>query len=227
MSVRKGIDPVRPLLLVAVLATGATVRAAEFDLSLDGPLDPAVVYRFDPLTEKLTPITVEHLKPRNVYYRHSSSRGHHVWSQVDDHGILRFELGPGSSFPVRLFDLVGDLEVRRQKSLELDSKFVSRLVTESVPSSLRLDADGRWSRDSAVNEGRIFDGATGERFAWHMGKPVPIVNTGGNTWIFAAGRYHSPFPGYGGPEPACDDFCSGCPVGWYMDQPRSSAAKSP
>lgn len=209
MFVRQVVDLFRPLLVATVLATCAAAGAAESGLTFGDRLDPAVIYRFDPLTDKLEPVAVGDLKPRNIYYRHSPSRGRHVWSQVDDRGALRFELGPGSSFPVQLFDLDADLETRRQVLEERAPDLARRLATQGARPSLRLGPDGRWKLDPAINEGRIYDAATGERFDWHMGRAVPVLSMGGNSWIYVDGRYRPTSQGYGGPDPVPDEFCSG------------------
>jgi len=185
----------------------ASAATAPRPLSLGDRLDPAVDYRYDPLNEKLTPIPRKDLKPGHVYLRYSAARGAHVWSHVDAGGQFRYELGPGSSFPVRLFDPVADQETRR-KALETRApELARRLAVQGARPSLRLGADGRWSLDPASNEGRVFDLATGQRFEWHMGTPMPVVNTAGNTWIWSGGRYRSPVAGYGGAEPVAVDCC--------------------
>ena len=216
----------RPWLLAAALAgPGAIAISAEpapapaagaaksgAEKSLDDRLDPAVVYRYNPLDEKLSPIAGKDLKANNVYYRYSPARGRHVWSQVDDDGQLRYELGPGSSFPVRLFDPVADQETRKRVFEKRAPELARRFATQGARPSLRLGADGRWALDPATNEGRVFDLATGERYEWHLGRPVPVVNTGGNSWLFVDGRYRSTTVGEGGAEPVADDFCPGsCP----------------
>jgi len=205
-------------LLLAATLFGSAGSAAEpvptpgnsgRELSLGDRLDPAVVYRYDPLSEKLAPIPRKDLKAGHVYLRHSPARGGHVWSRVDEGGTPRYDIGPGSSIPVRYFDPVADQETRR-KALETRApELARRLAVQGGRPSLRLGNDGRWSLDQASNEGRIFDRETGRRYEWHMGEPVPVVNTAGNSWLWTGTGYRAPVAGYGGAEPVADWGC-GC-----------------
>lgn len=188
-------------------AAGSATPGMTKQVSLGDTLDPAVVYRYEPLTEKLAPIPRQDLKPGHVYYRHSATRGGHVWSRVDAGGTLRYDIGPGSSIPVRYFDPVADQETRR-KALETRApELARRLAVQGGRPSLRLDDTGRWRLDQAINEGRVFDRETGQRFEWHMGEPVPVSNTAGNSWTWTGSGYRSPVAGYGGAEPVAVDCC--------------------
>ncbi|MFZ4731623.1 MAG: hypothetical protein ACOYK7_03685 [Pirellulales bacterium] len=188
---------------------GARTADNPKELALGDKLDPAVIYRYDPLSDKLTAIAPKDLKTGNVYLRHSHERGAHVWSRVDDGGVLRYDIGPGSSIPVKLFDLMADQETRRKAIEKRAPELARRLAVQGGRPSLRLGNDGRWSLDQASNEGRIFDRETGRRYEWHRGEPVPVVNTGGNSWLWTGTRYRSPVAGYGGAEPVADQGC-GC-----------------
>ncbi|MFM8283423.1 MAG: hypothetical protein ACKOCW_07660 [Planctomycetaceae bacterium] len=187
----------------------AKAPPATKELSLGDTLDPAVVYRYEPLNEKLAPIPRKDLKPGHVYLRHSPARGGHVWSRVDAGGTLRYDIGPGSSIPVRYFDPVADQETRRKVLETRAPELARRLAVQGGRPSLRLDDTGRWRLDQAINEGRVFDRETGQRFEWHMGEPVPVINTAGNSWIWTGTGYRSPVAGYGGAEPVADQGC-GC-----------------
>ena len=203
----------RALLLAALALVPVAAHATEpaptpaKELALDDRLDPAVIYRYDPLTEKLAPVARKDLKADNVYLRPAATGGRHVWSQFDGAGQFRYELGPGSSFPVRLFDPVADQETRRKALEKRAPELARRLATQGARPSLRMDDNGRWRIDQATNSGRIFDLATGERYEWQLGRPVPVVNTGGNSWAWTGSGYRSTTVGYGGAEPVIDDFC--------------------
>ena len=211
----------RHAILLAVLALlPVSARAAEpaptpaKEYSLDDRLDPAVIYRYDPLTEKLAPIARQDLKADHIYLRPGPSGGKHMWSRFDESGDFRYELGPGSSFPVRLFDPVADQETRRKALEKRAPELARRLATQGARPSLRLDDDNRWRLDQATNSGRVFDLATGERYELQLGRPVPVFNTGGNSWAWTGSGYRSTTVGYGGAEPVIDDSCPpACAVG--------------
>jgi len=177
------------------------------ELKLGDKLDPAVIYRYDLLANTLVPIAPANLKPGHVYLRPSSTRGGHVWSRVDSNGQLRYDLGPGSSIPARYFDPVTDQETRRAALANRAPELARRLAVEGARPSVWLGNDGQWQLDQSVNEGRVFDRATGERFEWHMGTPLPVVHSAGNTWIWTGSGYRAPTQGYGGPEPTPDPSC--------------------
>jgi len=140
----------RHAILLAVLALlPVSARAAEpaptpaKEYSLDDRLDPAVIYRYDPLTEKLAPIARKDLKAGHIYLRPGPSGGKHMWSRFDESGDFRYELGPGSSFPVRLFDPVADQETRRKALEKRAPELARRLATQGARPSLRLDENNR------------------------------------------------------------------------------------
>jgi len=182
--------------------------AAVEEIELDAPLDPATIYRFDIVANKLVPIAKANLKPGHVYLR-PASNGRHVWSRVDASGQLRYEFGPGTSMPARYFDPVADQETRRAALASRAPELARRLAVEGARPSVALGDDGQWRLDQLVNEGRVFDRATGERFEWHLGRPVPVTHTGGNSWIWTGSGYKPTSRGYGGPEPTPDWSC-GC-----------------
>lgn len=183
-------------------------ETASQGLALDAPLDPSVIYRYDLLANTLFPIDRAKLKPGHVYYRPDGT-GRHVWSRVDASGRLRYDIGPGSSIPARYFDPVADQETRRAALASRAPELARRLAVEGAKPSVALGNDGQWRLEQSVNEGRVFDRATGERFEWHMGTPVPVVNSAGNSWIWTGSGYRPPTLGYGGPEPTPDWSC-GC-----------------
>lgn len=172
-------------------------------------LDPAQIYRYNLLTGKVSPIGGQPPKPGHVYLRHSPSRNRHVWSRVDPGGVLRYDLGPGSVIPARYFDLVADMETRRSALASAAPELAQRLAVSGARPSVRLGDDGLWHLDSSVNEGRVFDRATGQRFEWQMGTPTPVMHSGGNAWHWDGGGYRPTTRGYGGPEPTADWAC-GC-----------------
>lgn len=195
--------------LVASAAAADPTPPAPADLKPGDRLDPAVVYRYDLLGGTLAPIERGALKPGHVYYRYSTARGAHVWSRVDAAGQLRYDLGPGSSIPARYFDPVADVETRRAALASRAPELARRLAVEGARPSVSLGDDGQWRLEQSVNEGRVFDRETGQRFEWHLGRPVPVTNTAGNSWIWTGSGYRNPAQGYGGPEPSVDASC-GC-----------------
>lgn len=145
--------------------------------------DTSVVYRFDPVTQKYSPIARKDLKKGHVYYRHSPRLGRWVWSKADADGTLRYAFGPGSSQPAALFDMLASSE-DRTKALEKQApELAKRLAISGAKPSLRLGADGRWALMPDSTRGRIHDLETGERWEWHGTHRTAVTHGPGiNAW---------------------------------------------
>ena len=155
----------------------------------DAGRDRSAIYRFDPVTEKLFPVTTAEIKPAHVYGRYDRSLGRWVWSKADAAGNLRYAMGPGSTQPARLFDLRGT-DAERQRALERRAPELARLLTiQGARPMLRLDDQGRWDLGPTPCVSSVFDLATGERWEWHADAPSRVVHSGGNRWAFADGWY--------------------------------------
>ena len=155
----------------------------------DAGRDRSVIYRFDPVTEQVCPVTAAEIKPAHVYGRYDRSLGRWVWSKADAAGNLRYAMGPGSTQPARLFDLRGT-DAERQRALERRAPELARLLTiQGAQPMLRLDDQGRWDLGPTPCVSSVFDLATGERWEWHADAPSRVVHSGGNRWAFADGWY--------------------------------------
>ena len=152
--------------------------------------DTGVVYRFDPITETYTKVAAAELKKDRVYYRSSHRLGRWVWSKADQHGVLHYAFGPGSSQPASLFDMPASSE-ERTKALEKQApELAKRLAISGGKPSLRLGEDGRWTLMPDSTRGRILDLETGQRWEWHTKRVTAVTHGPGiNAWIFADGRY--------------------------------------
>ena len=181
-------------LLLCILATGVgrgadappkTVAEHEKPGS-----DTSVIYRFDPITLKYTPIARKDLKPSCVYLRHSPQIGRWVWSKVTPDGALRFAFGPGSSQPATCFDMPAGSE-ERTKALEKQApELANRLAISGAKPSLRLTEEGKWVLMPDSTRGRVYDMESGRRFEWHGSHMVPVTHGAGtNLWTYAGGRY--------------------------------------
>ena len=185
------------MLAVTAVANCMPVTAAEFQpvpadkatFDDDAGRDRSVIYRFDPVTEQVCPVTAAEIKPAHVYGRYDGSLGCWVWSKADVAGNLRYAMGPGSTQPARLFDLRGT-DAERQRALERRAPELARLLTiQGAQPMLRLDDQGRWDLGPTPCVSSVFDLATGERWEWHADAPSRVVHSGGNRWAFADGWY--------------------------------------
>jgi hypothetical protein len=178
------------LLLAPVAAAEPDgVPAAEATATVDAGRDRAKVYRLDPVTEKLQPVTAKDMRPGHVYGRFDAGLGRWTWSKADAAGVLRYSMGPGSTQPARMFDLQGT-DAERQRALERRAPELARLLTiQGARPMLRLDASGRWGLGPTPHVSSVYDLATGERWEWHGDVPSRIAHTGGRRWQFIDGWY--------------------------------------
>jgi hypothetical protein len=184
--------------LLAIVLVGATpvlalepepVQAAEATASHDAGRDRARVYRFDPVTETLEPVTLEEIRPGHVYSRYDSGLGCWVWSKADAAKQFRYAMGEGSVQPARMFDLRGT-DAERQRALEQRAPELARLLTiQGARPMLRLNAEGRWEIGPTPCVSSVYDITTRERWEWHHDVPSRIAHTGGTRWEVVAGRY--------------------------------------
>lgn len=152
-------------------------------------LDPAFVYRFDPITESFSPIERADRKPGCVYRRHNPQLGRWVWSRATADGGLEYSMGPGSVQPAWRFDLTATPEERR-RALEARAPEIARLYdVQGARAAVILGGDDTWQLHGVTTTGRIFDLETGERWEWHDERRVGIVHPGGNAWQWRDGRY--------------------------------------
>jgi len=165
----------------------ASVRAADAEPA--PKLDPATVYRYDPMTGTLAPIPTAETKAGFVYLRHSARLGRHVWSLADGAGSFRYAMGPGSSQPARNFDLRADMATRRREFEARAPELARRLAVEGARPSLKLDAEGRWQLEQSTNSGRIHDLETGRRWEMQWDRPVAVIHTAGAGWSYRDGRF--------------------------------------
>lgn len=180
-------------------ATAATAAADGIDIGKEGwqaRLDPAVIYRFDPVKGRVLPIPGNELKPEHVYLRHVPRLGRHAWSLAHADGSLHYAMGPGSVQLARQFDLRIS-EAERQRELEARApELARRLAILGARPTVRLDDDGQWQLQQTPALTHVFDLETGARWEWHGGRRVPVAHSGGNAWRLVAGRYR---PAFGSP----------------------------
>jgi hypothetical protein len=146
------------------------------------PLDPARIYRFDPLLEKFTPIDRKSLKPLHIYHRFSPALRRWVWSKTSADGRLEFAMGPGSVQQAFLFDLTATME-ERKRALEQRAPEIARLyAVQGARAAMILNADGTWGLHGVASVGHIFDLETSERWEWHGDHRTAVVHGRGNSW---------------------------------------------
>ena len=181
-----------------VLALGCTpafaaepegVPAAAATATADAGRDRAKVYRLDPVTEKLFPVTAREIRPGHVYGRYDAGLGRWIWSKADATGRLRYAMGEGSTQPARMFDLRGS-DAERQRALEKRAPELARLLAiQGARPMLRLDGKGQWGLGPTPHVSSVFDAATGERWEWHGDEPSRVVHSGGSRWRVVDGWY--------------------------------------
>jgi hypothetical protein len=165
------------------------VSAAEATATADAGRDRAAVYRYDPVDEKLHPVTAKEIRPGHVYGRFDGGLGRWTWSKADMAGNLRYAMGPGSTQPARMFDLQGT-DAERQRALERRAPELARLLTiQGARPMLQLDANGRWGLGSTPHVSSVYDLATGERWEWHGDAASRVIHAGGHRWQFQDGWY--------------------------------------
>ena len=156
---------------------------------LKSDLDPAVVYRFDPITQSFSPIEQADRKPGYVYRRHNPRLGRWVWSRATADGGLEYSMGPGSVQPAWRFDLTAPPEERR-RALEARAPEIARLYdVQGARAAVILGGDDTWQLHGITTTGRIFDLETSERWEWHDERRIGIVHPGGNAWQWRDGKY--------------------------------------
>jgi|688.fasta_scaffold483811_2 hypothetical protein len=169
----------RLLLAILALACAGPIRAADV---AKPKLDPARIYRFDPLLEKFEPIDRKALKPLNVYHRYSPQFGRWVWSKVTEDGRLAYTLGPGSVQQTSLFDPTASFEERRL-TLEAKAPALARLFTvQGAKAAVILTPEGKWVLHGVSSVARVHDLETGERWEWHGDRRLAVTHGGGNSW---------------------------------------------
>lgn len=186
------IPRIRSASLAIVLASLATLSHAADTPALHPSavdLDPAAVYRYDPLGQTFSPIDAAQLKIGHIYYRFHPTLGHWAWSLADGHGGLNYAMGPGSLLQVERFDLTATADERRRE-LTVRAPEIARLfnVQGSRP-AVMLQADGTWTLHGTSTKGHVFDLVTGERWEWHGDRRSGVVHSGGNAWHNVGGRF--------------------------------------
>jgi hypothetical protein len=180
---------------ICLLATGSGRGAEEIGKPAAAVWKPtgdtSVVYRYDPISQKHSPVAPKDLKRNCVYLRFSQRLGRWVWSKAGSDGTLRFAFGPGSAQPAALFDMPAATEERRRALEKQSPELAKRLAINGAKPSLRLGEDGRWSLMPDSTKGRVFDMETGMRWEWHGSQVVPVTHgSGTNLWTYSAGRHH-------------------------------------
>jgi len=167
----------------------AGVPAAEATFDTDAGRDRAKVYRYDPMTEKLYPVTAQEIRPGHVYGRYDAGLARWTWSKADRQGNLRYAMGQGSTQPARMFDLRGT-DAERQRALERRAPELARLLTiQGARPMLRLDDRGRWGLGPTPSVSSVFDMATAQRWEWHGDSASRVIHSGGNRWRLADDWY--------------------------------------
>lgn len=165
-------------------------------------LDPAQIYRFDPLLETFSPIEPSAIKPFHVYHRFSPILGTWVWSKATADRRLEFALGPGSVQQAFLFDFTATMEERR-RVLEKRAPDIARLYAiQGARAAVMLEADGKWRLHGVQSLGHVYDLETGHRWEWHGDHRAGVTHGGGNAWVWHDGAY---LPAHGGGR-----FIDGC-----------------
>jgi hypothetical protein len=145
-------------------------------------LDPAKIYRFDPLLDRYEPLDAKAVKPDHVYYRYSPSQSRWVWSKATADKRLAYAMGPGSVQPTLLFDLTATAE-ERARTLEARAPNIARLfVVQGARAAVRLTPDGTWTLQGVSEVAQVYDLETGQRWEWHGDRRIPVTNLGGNRW---------------------------------------------
>jgi hypothetical protein len=187
---------------IFVVCLGSNVRgadspeglpAAEATPDVDAGRNRSLIYRFDPVDEKLYLVAAEDFRAGHVYNRFDTNLGRWVWSKADEAGDLCYVMGVGSTQPVRMFDLQKSDE-ERQRALERRAPELARLmIIQGARPMLRLDALGQWGLGPTPCVSSVFDLATSQRWEWHGDTPSRVVHAGGNRWVFANGWYEPSF----------------------------------
>lgn len=165
------------------------VPAAEATATADAGRDRSQIYRLDPVTEKLFPVTATEIRPGHVYGRYDAGLGRWTWSKADAAGRLRYAMGEGSTQPARMFDLRGT-DAERQRALERRAPELARLLAiQGARPMLRLDANGQWDLGPTPHVSSLFDEATRERWEWHGDQPSRVIHSGGGRWRVVDGWY--------------------------------------
>jgi hypothetical protein len=152
-------------------------------------LDPARIYRFDPLVETFAPIDRRDLKPGHVYHRYNPGLGRWVWSKANADKSLAYSMGPGSVQQVWLFDLALTAEERRREIEARAPREMAQLYrVQGARPAVRLEPDGRWVLHGVSNKGHVYDLETGSRWEWHGDRRVGVIHGGGNSWTWLDGR---------------------------------------
>jgi hypothetical protein len=188
----------RCLLLVAMACLATAAGAADAPAHAEKPkLDPAKLYRFDPITEAFSPIERASLKPFHIYYRYSPVMGRWVWSKTTPDGRLEFAMGPGSVQSAFLFDLTATME-ERMRVLEQRAPELARMyAVQGARASMILGPDGTWALHGLQSVGQVYDVETSERWEWHGDHRAAVVHSGGNSWRLDDGRFVPAWSGVG------------------------------
>lgn len=175
--------------LVAPLAASGQETGVPPGPEAIGSRDRGTIYRLDPATERLQPVTSAELRPDHVYLRFDPALGGWAWGKASAGGGFRFAMGPGSVQPARMFDLPGT-DADRQRILERKAPQLARLFNiQGARPMLRLDDTGVWRLGPTPSVSSVFDQATGERWEWHGDKPSRVVHAGGGRWRVQDGGY--------------------------------------
>lgn len=182
----------RLMLVAGAIATLTLTAVAEDPRKIDTPaasLDPALIYRFDPLLETFSPIAATAIKPDHIYHRFSPALDRWVWSKASAERRLEFAMGPGSVQPAFLFDLTATMEERR-RVLEARAPDIARFYSiQGARAAVILGADGKWNLHGIQSLGHVYDLETGRRWEWHGDHRAEVVHGGGSVWEWHEGTY--------------------------------------
>jgi hypothetical protein len=180
--------------LAACIALAIAVASAATSVGQAQPLapsdDPAVIYRYDPLIEKLIAVPAEEITPGFVYYRYHPHLGRRVWSQAVEGGGFEYAMAPGSVQLARALDLRATQQQLREALTSRAPELARVMDIRGALAFVRLLPDGAWDLVRQPTIASVYDLETSRRWEWHGERRVAVVHTGGYEWTLVDGKFH-------------------------------------
>lgn len=181
-----------------VALTAHASRAQEVVAPTVEPLDPAAVFRYDPIAQQNVAVAAEEIKLGNVYFRYSPLLKQHVWSLAIDGGGFAYAMAPGSVVQARQLDIRATPEQQRQALQARAPEMAQIMDIRGARAYVKLDDAGQWQILRRPTVSAVYDLETLRRWEWHGGRRVAVLHTAGDDWLlvdgkFAPASYSAPF----------------------------------
>jgi len=175
--------------LQAALYLVVALLLSPFDPSNVCADDVSDIMRYDPVTDRIEPVTRDEMKPGFVY-RHTSARlGRPVWSYLQADGQFWNAFGEGTTQLARQFDVRWSKQEAITELLQTDPKLADQIRRAAKPIRLRLQSDNTWRSIGSQEVVSIFDAETGRRWEDHHDRYVPVISSHGSQWTVRSGDY--------------------------------------